>query len=104
MATLADTSAVCHSQCGSVPMATRGTMTALVTVGSTKFDLLVEHAASSACLDALQERGISKLIIQYGNSRWDPPEDSQISITAYKFKKSLAEDIQQADLVISHAG
>lgn len=80
------------------------TRTALVTVGSTKFDILIEHIASTACLDALARRGYSNLIIQYGNSQWQPLEATQLLITAYDFKPSLAEDIQQADLIISHAG
>ena len=79
-------------------------MTAFVTVGSTKFDLLVESVLSIECLGALERRGYGTLIIQYGNSQLPTIPQSKVSITAYKFKQSLAQDIRQADVVISHAG
>lgn len=80
-------------------------MTALVTVGSTKFDLLVDFALSRDCLEALREGEYTKLIVQYGNSKWpaNVPEGI-VSIAAYKFKPTLMDDIRAADLVISHAG
>ena len=80
------------------------TMTAFVTVGSTKFDLLVETVLSIECLGALERRGYGTLIIQYGNSQLPTIPQSKVSVTAYKFKQSLAQDIRQADVVISHAG
>jgi len=80
------------------------TMTAFVTVGSTKFDLLVESVLSIECLGALERRGYGTLIIQYGNSQLPTIPQSKVSVTAYKFKQSLAQDIRQADVVISHAG
>lgn len=105
MATLTVASAVLFTSVAVLQRTITMTLTALVTVGSTKFDLLVEHAVSIACLDALKQRGVSNLIVQYGNSRWvPPPEESQLSITAYDFKQSLTDDIQQANLIISHAG
>ncbi|KAF8312024.1 glycosyl transferase [Clavulina sp. PMI_390] len=70
-------------------------LTALITVGSTKFDDLIQHATSTECINALQEKGFTKLIIQYGNT---------LTLAAYSFKPTLAEDIEQADLLISHAG
>lgn len=80
------------------------TMTAFVTVGSTKFDLLVESVLSIECLGALERRGYSTLIIQHGNSQPPSVPQSKVSIMVYKFKQSLAQDIMQADIVISHAG
>lgn len=80
-------------------------MIALVTVGSTKFDALIDFALSRDCLDALRDREFTKLIVQYGNSKWpaNVPEGI-LSIAAYKFKPTLDEDVQAADLIISHAG
>jgi beta-1,4-N-acetylglucosaminyltransferase len=86
------------------PVACPTKMTAFVTVGSTKFDLLVESVLSIGCLGVLERRGYSTLVIQYGNSEWPPHSQSNVAITGFKFKQSLAQDIQQADLVISHAG
>lgn len=82
------------------------TMTAFVTVGSTKFDRLVESVLSIECLGALERRGYSTLVIQYGSSQWPAhsSSNSNVAITGYKFKQSITQDIQQADLVISHAG
>lgn len=87
-----------------------------VTVGSTQFDSLVQAIFSDNVLDALRARGYSKLVVQAGNSKFDISRFEQsgdhllrvavngIEIEAWKFKPSLQEEYEQADLVISHAG
>ena len=77
-----------------------------VTVGSTKFDLLIEEICSPECLEALSVRGCDKLVIQYGNSHWPSEELStaKLHVEGFSFKQSTAEDIHAADLIISHAG
>ncbi|KAF9510637.1 glycosyltransferase family 1 protein [Hydnum rufescens UP504] len=83
-------------------------MAALVTVGSTRFDALVDVVLTMDCLHAFRERGYTRLIVQYGNSHWTQPAkewvEEGIHISAFTFKPSLLEDVENAALVISHAG
>ncbi|KAL1756472.1 glycosyltransferase family 28 C-terminal domain-containing protein [Schizophyllum commune] len=92
------------------------TMLAFVTVGSTKFDALVQAVCTDAVLDALHAKGYNHLVVQAGNSMFEHSSRlhaAGISVRTrshgieqeyYKFKPSLREDYERADLVISHAG
>ena len=78
-----------------------------VTVGTTQFDLLIETILMdknviNTLVDCLQ---IEKIILQTGTSQI-PTYDHRlpIAIEHYQYKDSIENDIQQADLVISHAG
>lgn len=55
---------------------------------------------------ALKARGYERLVLQVGRGSVFPAADScpHIKLEAFRFKDSIAEDIKQADLVISHAG
>lgn len=55
---------------------------------------------------ALRARGYERLVLQVGRGALLPAADScpNIKLEAFRFKSSIAEDIKQADLVISHAG
>ena len=89
-------------------------MRVLVTVGSTRFDALVEAALSQPVLNALTQKGYSDVVIQCGNSQVDdafsPTERERnvrrygVNIDVWKFKPSLDEEYDAADLVIGHAG
>lgn len=93
-------------------------MLAFITVGSTKFDALVQAVLSQPVLPALRLRGYTSLIIQYGksavtlDSNTSTTGDSTIrrlqkdgvDIEMWTFKPSLDEEYDRADLVISHAG
>jgi len=88
-------------------------MRVLVTVGSTKFDALVEAALSQPVLDALTVKGYTDLVVQCGNSQVDgfSPEAVErnvhghgLNIDMWKFKPNLDEEYDAADLVIGHAG
>ncbi|KAH8107101.1 glycosyltransferase 28 [Cristinia sonorae] len=89
-------------------------MHVFVTVGSTRFDNLVQRALSDAVLDVLRAKGYSKVVVQCGNSEFDSKAFKQSGDTwvrrdhgeveVWRFKPSLQEDYEQADLVISHAG
>ncbi len=89
-------------------------MRVLVTVGSTRFDSLVEAALSQPVLNTLTQKGYSHVIIQCGNSRVDDafsPTDRErnfrrhgVNIDVWRFKPSLDEEYDAADLVIGHAG
>ena len=78
----------------------------LVTVGTTQFDLLIETVLQDknvlkSLVDCLH---VEKIILQTGTSRIPSFEPLPISLEHYPYRKSIENDIQQADLVISHAG
>ncbi|KAI9092353.1 glycosyl transferase [Phlyctochytrium arcticum] len=95
--------------------------TVFVTVGTTRFDALLETIAGPEFLTALECLGFTDLVIQHGNSPepvisgW-PLSNSirtangpvlaarKISITSYSFKASLHADMKNANLILSHAG
>lgn len=90
-------------------------MHAFVTVGSTRFDDLVECAFSPAFLSSLHRKGYRQLVVQCGSSTFGNgklfegegsfmTEISGIRIECWKYKPSLKQDFKRADLVISHAG
>lgn len=88
-------------------------MRVLVTVGSTKFDALVGAALSQPVLDALTQKGYTHIVIQCGNSQVDELGSRDVewnrlgqgpNIDVWKFKPSLDEEYDAADLVIGHAG
>ena len=77
-----------------------------VTVGTTKFDKLIEAITSKVGLDWMVSRGYRSLKIQYGKGKKPSVESNglQIAIEAYDFLPSLDDDMCKADLIISHAG
>ena len=83
-------------------------MQAFVTVGSTKFDELIDAIASEDFLAKLSASGYTRLVVQYGNSKVRQPFCSGTSrgveFVTWPFKPSLSEEYLAADLVISHAG
>ncbi|XP_031718358.1 UDP-N-acetylglucosamine transferase subunit ALG13 homolog [Anarrhichthys ocellatus] len=80
--------------------------TVFVTVGTTSFDDLIEGVTCPETVQVLKARGYEHLVLQAGRGSILPAADScpHVSLEAYRFKDSIADDIQQADLVISHAG
>lgn len=91
-------------------------MHAFVTVGSTRFDDLVRQALSPAVLDALRAKKYTTVAVQCGNSDFETAGYTQQgdvwtrelgdggSVEVWRFKPSLKEEYERADLVISHAG
>ncbi|XP_046879559.1 UDP-N-acetylglucosamine transferase subunit ALG13 homolog [Hypomesus transpacificus] len=77
-----------------------------VTVGTTSFDNLIESVTSSEAVQALKARGYQHLILQVGRGSVLPSPEAcpGLTLEAFRFKDSIAENIRQADLVISHAG
>ncbi|KAH9946059.1 glycosyl transferase [Epithele typhae] len=86
-----------------------------VTVGSTRFDALVNRVLSPPVLDALRAKGYQTLEVQCGNSDVDIGQLQKVAedrwklaggveTTVWRFKPSLQADYEQADLIISHAG
>lgn len=77
----------------------------LVTVGSTEFQGLVDAALSMPTQAALVALGVSRLVVQYGNSRLPKFETTNgMDIELWRFKDGIEALVEQADLVISHAG
>ncbi|MEJ1275115.1 putative bifunctional UDP-N-acetylglucosamine transferase and deubiquitinase ALG13 isoform X8 [Cricetulus griseus] len=79
---------------------------AFVTVGTTSFDELVACVVANDSLQILKSLGYNRLVLQIGRGTVVPESFSSDSFTldVYRYKDSLKEDLQQADLVISHAG
>ncbi|KAG8345220.1 putative glycosyltransferase family 28 protein [Trypanosoma vivax] len=79
---------------------------ALVTVGSTQFNALVEAMDSEDVCWALAQRGINRLLIQKGSSSHVNTVRSAhgVSIEVFDYRPNLKEVIASAALVISHAG
>uniref|UniRef100_A0A915KKL3 UDP-N-acetylglucosamine transferase subunit ALG13 n=1 Tax=Romanomermis culicivorax TaxID=13658 RepID=A0A915KKL3_ROMCU len=80
-----------------------------VTVGTTAFDDLIAEITNPVNLKLLSELGCRKLLLQIGrgeescvNSAY--LENSSVHVEYYRFKPSLKNDLQSADLVIGHAG
>lgn len=83
-------------------------MQAFVTVGSTKFDDLINTVASEYFLARLSTIGYTRLVVQYGNSdlrqSFQDETSHGVKVTTWRFKPSLSEEYLAADLIISHAG
>ena len=80
---------------------------AFVTVGTTRFDALVNGVASVEALRILADQGYTCLRIQYGSGEPPLPVPSgapPIRLESYRFKDTLAADMREASLLISHAG
>jgi len=90
-----------------------------ITVGTTKYDDLIKEINQESFFKALLKLGCQNLTIQYGNSFLPEsfPKDKYIlktgeiiNISSYKFKfdntieNSFKKDLENSDLIISHAG
>ena len=89
----------------------------LVTVGSTRFDVLVRAAGTEAFAEALVARGVGRLVIQRGEGGPHVallPERSRngtvrvkggsLEIETIEYDPNLAERLARAALVVCHAG
>ena len=78
-----------------------------VTVGTTSFDKLIQVVSSDAVVEMFQKLGYSKLELQIGRGEYEPRERDNVNgveLTYFRYKDSIKDHIEQADLVISHAG
>mmetsp|Transcript_47093 Transcript_47093/g.73688 ORF Transcript_47093/g.73688 Transcript_47093/m.73688 type:complete len:169 (-) Transcript_47093:114-620(-) len=86
-----------------MPKSSGGTV--FVTVGTTKFVDLVKAFDGAEVQDAISKRGFSKLKVQYGKSGIVPGRRCEgLEVESYDFKPSLKEDMDDAQLIICHAG
>ncbi|KAJ2667220.1 hypothetical protein IW148_000321 [Coemansia sp. RSA 1199] len=85
-------------------------MSVYVTVGSTGFDKLVQTVSGKDFLQALSSQGFRRLVVQYGASagEFEPPTTRSdtygMSIESFDYTSWPSQLIEQADLIISHAG
>ncbi|XP_077993404.1 UDP-N-acetylglucosamine transferase subunit ALG13-like [Glandiceps talaboti] len=77
-----------------------------VTVGTLSFDALIETVSGKAVLKQLEKSGFTRLVLQIGRGGYEPEPvvTPSFRMDVFRFKDSIAEDIQSASLVISHAG
>jgi len=80
-----------------------------VTVGSTKFPELVRAVLTSEATTVLSDLGFGELCVQYGTDKQlfldNTKEQSKaISVTGFDYSPSIDQEMEKADLIISHAG
>lgn len=82
-----------------------------VTVGTTQFEQLIDGLFTDDTLQVLKEIGCKQLTIQLGNGKEIAQSSIQlaqqkygVNCEYYRLKATILNDIQNADLVISHAG
>lgn len=78
-----------------------------VTVGTTKFDELIEKVLSREILEVLATKGYNELVLQIGKTSLIPdctPRYGIISIEYFTLSPDIIKYMQNADVVISHAG
>jgi beta-1,4-N-acetylglucosaminyltransferase len=86
-------------------MARTGNRTIFVTVGTTLFEALIAATTTEEALTWMASHGYTHLVIQYGKGAPPVlPVLPPLEVESYAFKASLAPDMEQADLIISHAG
>ncbi|XP_063793396.1 UDP-N-acetylglucosamine transferase subunit ALG13 homolog [Pseudophryne corroboree] len=83
-----------------------GGKSVFLTVGTTSFDDLVSCISSEPNISILKDLGYNRLILQIGRGTVEPKsyDTPEFTLEVFRYKDSLAEDIRNADLVISHAG
>ncbi len=86
-----------------------------VTVGTTKFDALIQAVDTTDVAEALVSKGYKKLVIQKGAGNYQVqmlvPAGSRshqlsngLQVQVFEFAPSIADYMKAADLIISHAG
>ncbi|KAM4696996.1 UDP-N-acetylglucosamine transferase subunit ALG13-like [Rhinophrynus dorsalis] len=77
-----------------------------VTVGTTSFDELISCVSDERIVTILKDLGYKGLVLQIGRGAVEPKPYKTLNFTleVFRYKDSLAENIRNADLVISHAG
>jgi beta-1,4-N-acetylglucosaminyltransferase len=76
-----------------------------VTVGTTKFEKLIEELSKDELLDILYSLGYTLVQFQVGSGAYKRNEEhSKIQVKYHPYFENFDEEIASADLVISHAG
>lgn len=114
---------VCHGRVSDMVVVTCVTLmpfTALVSVGTTRFDALIDAVLIQDVLQYLAKQADARLLIQYGASRAAIPQPSHsaavfgtqcacshthgVTIYAFPYTTALGEMLAASDIVIAHAG
>lgn len=75
-----------------------------VTVGTTKFEKLIETVSSETILNSFQQLGYTAILFQTGTGKYVEKTVPNIDLTYKPYIEDFSEAIKSADLVISHAG
>jgi UDP-N-acetylglucosamine transferase subunit ALG13 len=77
-----------------------------VTVGTTKFEELIEHVDSEAFQRTVFESlGTREIIAQIGQGTIEPRiRHSKVEVSFYRMKPDIKGDMEAADLIITHCG
>ncbi|KAF7041093.1 hypothetical protein CFC21_050923 [Triticum aestivum] len=97
----------CTRAYSSEEMGDRERRMVFVTVGTTCFDALVKVVDSEEVKQALLQKGYTDLRIQMGRGTYTPSKasgNSNLQVEHFTFLPSIADNIREASLVISHAG
>ena len=85
--------------------------TVFITVGTTEFDTLIKSIDTASFLATLHKHGFTCLNIQIGRGAYEPNyltnengASYNINISWFRFKANLSDDMNNADLIISHCG
>lgn len=81
--------------------------TAIVTVGSTLFDALIEAVDNPEFLKVLRDQGIRRLKVQRGAGRYQPKHlatGHDIEVQIVEYTPDLPSEMRSAALIVSHAG
>jgi len=82
--------------------------TIFVTVGTTSFDKLIQKLNNPTFQRDLFNLGFTRIVFQIGNGKCIPSRSSEIErdikVDYFRLKDSIRDEINNADLVISHAG
>ncbi|XP_019863424.1 PREDICTED: UDP-N-acetylglucosamine transferase subunit ALG13 homolog, partial [Amphimedon queenslandica] len=81
----------------------------LVVVGTTKFEDLIKAVSEKRFQKLLFSKGYTHLSIQIGHGEYTPAESGsgrgeELIVDWFRFKPTLANDMTEASLIISHGG
>ena len=78
--------------------------TLLITVGTTQFDDLIQSCTTSVFYKFLEQQGYTRVILQYGRRSCPVVESTLLQVELYSIVPDLTYYMDQADVIISHAG
>lgn len=76
----------------------------LVTVGTTKFEKLIQAASSREVLDELHRLGYDSVQYQTGSGKYTKIDYMGLKLQYDSYFENFAEEIAKSDLVLSHGG
>jgi beta-1,4-N-acetylglucosaminyltransferase len=77
--------------------------TLLVTVGTTKFDELIEFISDSSFLEFVYQHGFHRMIVQHGKSQFNGSHP-KLQIVSFDYSATLVNYYSIADTIISSGG